>query len=190
MVDLLTMSRSFGSFFLYLTQNLSSAVQDASMLETLYTNIRWSLCLRNTSQDAAFLKAALPITGQRRKMSRDPYRPPEYYSAAEERALLLEGMACLPDREGWLWLKALSGEAVRIKTKTLNLPQAEEFKEAVERIRFDAQVGNRTPRAEFLRKITKRDRKWSEKEAIDKVAVLKKAYQEEQECPAQNKIAG
>ena len=46
MVELLTQSRSFGSFFLYLTQNLSTAVQESDMLETLHTNIRWSLSMR------------------------------------------------------------------------------------------------------------------------------------------------
>src|SRR5205823_3614167 len=34
MVELLTQSRSFGSFFLYLTQNLTTAVQESEMLET------------------------------------------------------------------------------------------------------------------------------------------------------------
>lgn len=182
MVDLLTMSRSFGAFFLYLTQNLASAVQDGAMLETLFTNIRWSLSLRTTAQDASFLRGALPVTGRRRKPSPDPFAPPEYSSPAEERSLLLEGMACLPDREGWLWLKALTGEAVKIKTTTLQLPPVDEFREEVEQIRANPDIGSRMTRTEFLRKVAKRDRKWTAGEGADKVTSLKKAYQEERKC--------
>jgi len=39
LTDILTMARSFGTFFYFLCQNLSTAVPDARMLETLYTNI-------------------------------------------------------------------------------------------------------------------------------------------------------
>src|SRR3989442_844775 len=53
MVELLTQSRSFGSFFLYLTQNLSTAGQESDMLGTLHTNIPWSLSIRGTSQNGA-----------------------------------------------------------------------------------------------------------------------------------------
>src|SRR5207247_9356013 len=62
MADLLTMSRSFGSFFLYLTQNLSTALQDRDMLEVLHTNIRWSLSRRGTARDAALLHTASAVT--------------------------------------------------------------------------------------------------------------------------------
>src|SRR5216684_7305288 len=48
LTDILTMARAFGTFFYFLCQNLSTAVPDARMLETLYTNIRWSLTLRST----------------------------------------------------------------------------------------------------------------------------------------------
>src|SRR5207248_4233509 len=80
MTELLTMSRSFGSFFLYLTQNLGSALQDGEVLETLHTNIRWSLSLRGTARDCAFLQPALPITGRLAKARGNPYAPQEYYS--------------------------------------------------------------------------------------------------------------
>src|SRR5438876_9734722 len=55
MADILTMARSFGSFFYFLCQNLSTAIPDARILEQLHTNIRWSLTLRGTARDAAFL---------------------------------------------------------------------------------------------------------------------------------------
>ena len=104
MLDLLTMSRSFGSHCMFLTQNLSTAVQDSDILETLHTNIRWSLTLRGTAKDAAFLEPALPTSGRRQKPRANPYAPAEFYSPREERALLLQDVAHLSDRVGWLWL--------------------------------------------------------------------------------------
>ena len=64
MADVLTMARSFGSFFYFLCQNLSTAIPDARILEQLHTNIRWSLTLRGSPRDAQFLRPALPITGR------------------------------------------------------------------------------------------------------------------------------
>jgi hypothetical protein len=170
MVDLLTMSRSFGSFFLYLTQNLSTAVQDREMLETLHTNIRWSLTMRGTSQDAAFLQPALPVTGRMQKPRVHPAAPVEFYKPAEERSLLMQSVTHLPDRVGWLWLKSRTGEALQIRTKEIELPTGAVFQELVSRMRGDPRIGNRQSRSEFLAAMEKQDAEWlteEQPEAID-----------------------
>src|SRR5438093_6627760 len=181
MVELLTQSRSFGSFFLYLTQNLTTAVQESEMLETLHTNIRWSVSMRGTAKDGAFLKDALPVTGRMPKPRVNPFVPAEFHSHAEERSLLLAGLAHLPDRTGWLWLKSKTGEAMKISTSTLDLPQGDEFKEAVNRVRADARIGERMARAEFLAEIARRDGEFVKKDAPDAVEQLKKSYRAEEE---------
>src|SRR5437867_1794884 len=150
MTELLTMSRSFGSFFLYLTQNITTAVQEGEMLETLHTNTRWSLSMRGTTKDGAFLKEAFPVTGRMSKPRNNPYAPLEFYSPAEERSILLAGLAHLPDRTGWLWLKSNTGEAMKIRTATLTLPEGTEFREAVDRIRDNPRIGQRLSRATFM----------------------------------------
>ena len=184
MAELLTMSRAFGSFFLYLTQNLSAAVQDGEMLETLHTNTRWSLSLRGTSRDGAFLQPALPLTGRRQKPRVNPFAPLEFYSPAEERALLLGGLAYLPDQIGWLWLKSRTGEAMKIKTKTLELPKGEAFKETVSRIRANPRIGQRAARAEYLAEIARREAQYApDGEQPNQVEQLKKAYREDQGSP-------
>src|SRR5207302_5557913 len=92
MADILTMARSFGSFFYFLCQNVSTAVPDARILEHLYTNIRWSLTLRGTPRDAQFLRAALPVTGRRSRPEPHPFREQTFYSSEEERSLALDGI--------------------------------------------------------------------------------------------------
>jgi hypothetical protein len=181
MTELLTMARSFGSFFLYLTQNLSTAVQDGEMLETLHTNIRWSLSLRGTARDCAFLQPALPLTGHLPKPRVNPYTPQEFYSPQEERALLLNGLAYLPDRTGWLWLKSRAGEAIKIKTRALEIPEGERFTECVNRLRLDPNTGYRTSRAAYLAEIERRDREWLGESESGQVEKLKKSYREDQE---------
>src|SRR5713101_1423340 len=91
MADILTMARSFGSFFCFLCQNLSTAVSYARVLEQLQTNIRWSLTLRGTPRDEHFLRAALPVTGRRLRPDPHPFRERTFYSSDEERSLALEG---------------------------------------------------------------------------------------------------
>ena len=131
MSDLLTMSRSFGSFFLYLTQNMSTAVQDARMLKVLYTNIRWSFSMRGEPGDCAFLKSALPVTGRRPRPRTDPFGERTFCTPAEERGLLLDEIANLPDRIGYLWLKTHTAEAISIRTPDLALPPARDLEAAI-----------------------------------------------------------
>src|SRR5437867_11367132 len=99
------MSRSIGSFFCFLSQNIVIAVQDARMLSTVYTNVRWTFSMRGEPSDCPFLKSALPVTGRRQRPRRDPFVEPTFCSLAEERGLLLDEIFGLPDRTGWLWLR-------------------------------------------------------------------------------------
>jgi hypothetical protein len=178
MADLLTMSRSFGSFFLCLTQNLSTAVQDGEILETFHTNTRWSLSMRGTPRDVGFLEPALPVTGRLQKPHLSPYAAPEFYRPSEERALQLNRIRSLPDRVGWLWLKSLTGEALRVRTRTLTLPEGHAFQETVGSLRDDARIGRRISRSSYLAEIAQREAEFMACEPTDKVELLKKAYQE------------
>ncbi len=160
--DICTMGRSFGSYFCFMCQNLTSAVPDTRFLETVHTNIRWSLTLRGTPRDAQFLRAALPVTGRRPRPDVHPFREHSLYSLDEERALLLEGIAHLPDRTGYLWLKTHSAEAIRLRTRSLNIPEGEEFRETVDALREDPSLGGRLSHEEYARVIEERDGEWRE----------------------------
>lgn len=181
MEELLRLARSFGSFFCLLTQNLSTAVQDGDLLETIHTNIRWSFSMRSTPRDAAFLQPALPVNGRLQKPRVNPYAPPEYYSLNEERVVRLNGLARLLDRTGWLWLKAWTGEAIKLKTATLEIPSGASFTDAVERFRAEPDFGERTRRAAYLGAMAERDALWRDErnESPDKLGELKRRYQSE-----------
>jgi hypothetical protein len=181
MVDILTMARSFGSFFCFLCQNLSTAIPDTRILEQLHTNIRWSLTLRGTPRDAQHLRAALPITGRRLRPDPHPYQERTTYSREEERTLAYEGIAHLPDRTGYLWLKTRCPEAIRIKTRQIDLPEGEEFRRVIESLRDDANLGKRVSRSEHERLIMERDREWleSKAESLDFAERFEKKYNEE-----------
>jgi Helicase HerA, central domain len=162
MNDLLTMSRSFGSFFMYLTQNISTAVGDARMLKVLHTNIRWALAMRGDPSDCEFLKAALPITARKLRPTTSPFEEKTFYSIREERQLLLDGISHLPDRTGYLWFKPQGCDAIKIKTADLIMPRAGELESATQPIRRDATVGFRVSRKAYEKQIAERDLKWNE----------------------------
>src|SRR5438132_1294018 len=164
MADILTMARSFGSFFYFLCQNLSTAIPDARILEQLHTNIRWSLTLRGTPRDAQFLRSALPVSGRLERPDPQPFRERTVFSPEEERGLVLEGIAHLPDRVGYLWLKTRSAEAIKLSTSRVELPEGEEFRSAIERLRQDATLGSRLTRTVYERQIAERDAEWRGRE--------------------------
>src|SRR5947209_2621730 len=160
MADILTMARSFGTFFCFLCQNISTAVPDSRVLEILHTNIRWSLQLRGTPRDAQYLRPALPVTGRRLRPDPQPFRERTFHSTEGERSLALEGIAHLPDRTGYLWLKTRCPEAIKITTRRLELPEGEEFGRIVEALRQEPRLGGRFARSEYQRLIDERDREW------------------------------
>jgi hypothetical protein len=181
MADVLTMARSFGSYFCFLTQNLSTAIPDSRVLEILHTNTRWSLTLRGSPRDAQFLRAALPVSGRRLRPESNPFRERTYYSPEEERALLLEEIAHLPDRTGYYWPKTRSSEALKITTPTLTLPEGEEFKRIIEALRSEPGFGGRVSRSEYEKHIVERDREWLgiTEEPADLGDTFEKKYGEE-----------
>ena len=132
------------------------------MLETLYTNIRWSLTLRSTQHDAGFLRSALPVTGRLQKPNLDPFRPAGTYTPEEERTIALNGIATLPDREGYLWLKTLSDKAIRIRTPFIDLGSGEHFRTIVDSILQDTTIGSRITRSEYLERMRERERQWTQ----------------------------
>lgn len=183
MAEILAKSRSFGSFLCLITQNLSTAVRDVEMKDILHTNFRWSLSLRGTANDCQFLLPALPATGRSQKPRSNPYAPAEFYSPKEERAAMLEAIAHLPDREGYLWLKAWTGEAIKLKTATLDIPTSSAFTKTVELLRADPGVGNRIARTDYLKALAQAQapKQAKQKTQQDALEHLKLNYQIQQE---------
>jgi hypothetical protein len=176
MNDLLTMSRSFGSFFLYLTQNMTTAVGDARMLKVLYTNIRWAFSMRGDPADCEFLAPALPVTGRKLKPKGSPFEEAAFYTERDERGLLLDGVSFLPDRTGYLWLKSRASEAIKLRTADLLMPHAQELEMATQPIRRDVTVGWRISRKAYDRQIAERDQRWKEQPEPELVETLAAAY--------------
>ncbi|MCI0417778.1 MAG: hypothetical protein L0312_00920, partial [Acidobacteria bacterium] len=145
------------------------------------TNVKWTLSLRSSPRDAAFLQSALPITGRMRKPPSNPYEPAQFYSPQEERSALLESMASLKDRAAWLWLKSLSPQAIRITTSAMELPTEQKLKEIVGSINSNASIGHRVSREAYLTEMAEREREWVDREPNEKSLDLASAYQKEQE---------
>ena len=177
MNDILTMSRSFGSYFLYATQNMTTAVQDKRMLQILYTNLRWSFAMRGAPSDAEFLRSALPVTGRKVRPNLDPFAETRFYPEREERSLALEEIARLPDRVGYLWLKSRAAEAFQVKTADLVIPEGRALEEATAELRDDPRFGERLSRREHEALVAERERQWTEQEDEDFEARLTEVYQ-------------
>jgi hypothetical protein len=174
--DLLTMSRSFGTFFLFFTQDLHTAVHDPKTLRVLNTNTRWCMAMRGDPADCAFLKSALPITGRRPKPRQHLFAEQSLYSPAEERALVHEEIASLPDREGYLWLKNRSAEAIRVVVTDVPMPDGNALMRASAAIRHDATIGGRMSRKQYDQAIAARDEEQSG-DSADLVTALTQRYQ-------------
>src|SRR6266852_2399332 len=156
MPDLLNMARAYGSFFHLLCQNLSTAVPDGRILEMLHTNMRWSLTLRGSPNDAAFLKSALPITGRLRRPEVNPFREAGIYGPEEERSLAHASIASLPDREGYLWLKTRSPYAIRLRAPPIGIAEGDAFRQVVDSLKDDPSFGQRVSRADYVRLMQER----------------------------------
>jgi hypothetical protein len=156
MSDVLTQARSFGSFFLFVTQNISTAVHDTRLLSQLHTNIKWSFSMRGQPADCSFLKAALPVTARRLKPQTNPFEPPGTYTVTEEPAMELDGIANLPDRCGFLWLRSRSPEAIKITTQSIDIPNGETLDNAVRSLLSNPDFGNRISRAAYEAQINRR----------------------------------
>ena len=158
--DLLRLSRSFGSHYLLITQNLTASISDPRLLRIVSTNVKWSLSFRGEPSDCAFLKPALPITGRKQQPQWDPFQEKRFYSIAEERSMELDSIAHLPDRVAYLWLRSRSPQAIKIKTRELAIPQGSDLVDVTNRIRRDPNIGNRLSLVDYERTIAERDRQW------------------------------
>lgn len=122
MNDLLTMARSFNSFFVLLTQSLTSATRDQDILNTTLGNVRWIVMLRSTLRDASLIAPALPLTGSLTKPMHNPFEPPQHLTESEELKLRLNAITKLPDRLAYCWLKANLSKAIKITTPYMPPP--------------------------------------------------------------------
>jgi hypothetical protein len=178
--DLLTMSRSFGTFFLFFTQDLQTAVHDPRILRVLNTNTRWCMAMRGDPADCAFLKSALPISGRRFKPRPHPFAEENLYSPTEERALVHQEIASLPDRQGFIWLKNRSAEAIPVVVADVPIPNGNALMRATSAIRQDATIGGRMSRKQYEQAIAARDKEQS-REAPDLSMALTRRYQSTRE---------
>ena len=83
----------------------------------------------------------------------------------------------MPDRVGYLWFKARSAEAIKIKTQELTMPQGRDLELATLPIRGDPSIGMRFSRQEYERLMAERDRQWAVEEEGDLGTQLQEAYQ-------------
>ena len=132
--------------------------------------------MRGEPGDCSFLRAALPVTGRRRKPQNDPFEEPSFYTLNEERTMALDEIANLPDRAGYLWLKSRSQEALRVTVPALSVPHGPELEAAVGQLRRDPTFGARLSRKEHEQRVSARDEDWLKEPEADLDAKLKGTY--------------
>jgi hypothetical protein len=88
----------------------------------------------------------------------------------------IDELGYLPDRTGWLWLKSRSPEAIKIRTRTMTIPEGRAFRERVEWIRGEAGIGSRTPRAAHLAAMARRDAEWLKDGETDAAETLPRSF--------------
>jgi len=118
----------------------------------------------------------LPATGRRPRPKKSPFEETRFYSPAEEQSLLLEEVANLPDRTAYLWLKGRSPEAIKIRTRDLDIPQGRELEEVTVAMRRDPTIGQRLSGKEYDRRRAERERKHMPEERGEVDAALAQAY--------------
>ena len=74
--------------------------------------------------------------------------------------MVLDEIANLPDRTGYIWFKSRSKEALRIRTPELVLHHGDELKAAIDPLRNDPTFGARLSRKEYDQKVAARDKEW------------------------------
>jgi hypothetical protein len=164
MVDLLTMSRSFGTFFVLLTQSLTSAVRDQDVLNSIMSNIRWVVMLRSTLRDAELISPAIPLTGTQSKPQRHPLEPAKYISESEELKASLKDIPKLPDRRAYCWLKAYLHTAVKITTPRVPSPLeiAGCIQEKFDEFISSEQLGQGVPKEKVIKEIAQHEKRLKE----------------------------
>ncbi len=138
--EVLNTGRSFGTFFHFITQHRETAISQREILDILYQNLIWSFTLRSNPKDCSFLQSVLPASGRHLKASR-PFQEPEFLTQEEERRFLFERIAHLPNRAGYLFLKAHAPEAILLKTNTIEI--GDDFEEVVCEMKGTPEFGDR-----------------------------------------------
>lgn len=161
MVDLLTMARSFGSFFVLLTQSLSSAIRNRDVLNSIISNIRWCVMCRSSLRDASIIAPGISVTRILPKPKRHPYEPVRYMTEREEIQARLTEIATLPDREACLWLKGELVPTMRIRTPYVPPPHKVAGCSEEELAAFikETPIGRGIPRAVCLGQIDSQERR-------------------------------
>ncbi len=174
-------ARTWHTHFAWFTQNVSTAVQDPRVLKILHTNIGWSLTLRSDPADCVHLKAALPLTGRRPRPQSHPFAEHSFYSEAEERAIIFEEIASLPNRSAYLWLKKRAAQALPIRTADMRIPESKELRRVIADTLNNPAIGMRLSYSEYDRRIAEREAQWDcegSEPGGDLAGRLKRAYQE------------
>jgi hypothetical protein len=141
--EVLNTGRSFGTFFHFITQHLETAISKREILDVLHQNLTWSFTLRSDPKDCSFLQPVLPASGRRLKPSR-PFQEPEFLTREEERRFLFERIAHLPNRTGYLFLKAHAPEAILLNTNTVEI--GDDFEDVVREMKETPEFGGRVRR--------------------------------------------
>jgi hypothetical protein len=176
MSDFLCTSRSFGTHAMFLTQSIGSAIQDASVANALQTNTRWNFTMRGEPSGATYLKGALPVTGRKLRPQTNPFDEPSFYSLSEERSLVLDSIASLPDRTGFFWAKSRSREAFLIRTANIDIPEASALEREIEVLRGDPSFGMRQSKQDYDRMTEQREREWNSESPRAVNTTLANAY--------------
>jgi len=160
MTHLVQEARSYRSFFMFLTQNASTAIRDTRLLSIVNTNIRWSFSMRGEPDDCAFLQTALEVSGRKSKPQQTPFDGRAFYSISEERKMEWAGVANLADRTGYFWLRSRPSAPIKIRTADLVLPHDEASQRVLEQLRLNPSVGMRVSRTEQESNTERQRREW------------------------------
>jgi hypothetical protein len=129
-----------------------------------------------------------PATGQRPRPKQNPFEETRFYSVHEERSILLDEIANLPNRVAWLRFKGESPEAIKIRTRELQIPQGRELERATLAIRRDPTIGQRVSRTEYDRLLAEHQNPTEEHGDID--AQFEQAYWRERSAGENDRTDG
>ena len=116
-MTLLTMSRSFGTHLVLITQSLKAAIRHPAFAASLDTNFGWLLLFRCGLQDAQIIAPALPLS--RPVRGRASSHRGSYLTPQQEAAQRLDEITKFPQQTGYLWVRAAGANAILMRSQTL-----------------------------------------------------------------------
>ncbi len=120
LIDILTMSRSFGVGVVLLTQSALAASPDRAFIRQLETNTKWVVIFRSGPDDARFIEPGVKTTGRIIK-ARDSNGRPSYLTSSEEAQEVVQRIASLPAHEAYVWVRTSHHPAARVRFPRVNL---------------------------------------------------------------------